>query len=130
VSGNFVYVAALENGLRIVDVSNPTSPTEVGFFATPGPARNVAVNGNYAYVSVGVAGLRILDVSDPANPSVVGAFNPTCTSAFSLCGYGIAVSGELAYFAMASRVCESSMSAIQPTPPKPVYSKPRKLLWK
>jgi len=34
ISGSYVYVIAGEDGLRIIDVSTPSSPQEVGFFKT------------------------------------------------------------------------------------------------
>ena len=37
--GNTAYVADLEAGLRVVDVSNPSSPTLVKTFDTSGAAR-------------------------------------------------------------------------------------------
>jgi hypothetical protein len=37
--------------LRVVDVSDPTAPVEVGSYNTPGEARGVAVVGQYAYVA-------------------------------------------------------------------------------
>jgi hypothetical protein len=37
--------------LRVIDVSNPSSPREVGFYDTPGWAYGVAVSGSYAYVA-------------------------------------------------------------------------------
>ncbi len=40
------YVAAGEGGVRILDVSNPTAPVEVGFYATPGPAWSITVVGD------------------------------------------------------------------------------------
>jgi hypothetical protein len=33
--GNYAYVAAFWSGLKIVDISNPTSPVEVGHWDTP-----------------------------------------------------------------------------------------------
>ena len=60
VAGNFAYVADGGDGLRIIDVSNPAIPTEVGFYDTPGSAAGVAVAGNYAYVADGGGGLVIL----------------------------------------------------------------------
>jgi hypothetical protein len=66
------YVAAWEDGLKIVDV-NPSSPTymnTIGAVITPGFAIDVAVSGNYAYVGDAdywdnFTGLRIIDI----NPS-------------------------------------------------------------
>jgi hypothetical protein len=43
----------IQAGLRVIDVSNPSSPREVGFYDTPGWASGVAVSGTYAYVADG-----------------------------------------------------------------------------
>jgi len=60
VSGSYAYAADATNGLRIVNISNPSSPTEVGFYETPGLAKQVAVSGKYVYVANDADGLIIL----------------------------------------------------------------------
>ena len=60
VSGSFAYVVDDTAGLRVIDVSNPISPTEIGFYDTPGWAYGVAVSGNLAYVADDDGGLLIL----------------------------------------------------------------------
>lgn len=67
------YVAAQGAGLRIVDVTNPAVPIEVGFYHTPGDAIDVAVANGLAYVAAFEGGLRIIDVSQPATPIEVGS---------------------------------------------------------
>ena len=62
VSGSYAYIVA-SGGLRIIDVSVPSSPTEVGFYDTRSWANSVYVSGPYAYVVDGDDGLRIIDVS-------------------------------------------------------------------
>jgi hypothetical protein len=57
--------------LRIVDVTDPESPAEVGLFVTRGEARAMAVSGRHAYV-VGPAGLQVIDVANPAAAVEVG----------------------------------------------------------
>ena len=70
VQGSYAFVAAWENGLRVVDISNPSSPSEVGFLEALSLARGVFVQGTVAIVFDG--GLRIVDVSNPASPRPVG----------------------------------------------------------
>ena len=60
VSGAYAYVADGSGGLRVVDVSDPASPREVGSYGTPLYAYGVAVSGAYAYVADGSGGLVIL----------------------------------------------------------------------
>lgn len=69
----YAYVAAQGTGLRIVDISNPAAPTEVGFYETPGDAVDIVVANELAYVAAFEGGLRIIDVSQPATPTEVGA---------------------------------------------------------
>ncbi|MDP8239588.1 MAG: choice-of-anchor D domain-containing protein, partial [Candidatus Hatepunaea meridiana] len=76
-SGDFVYLAdGAEHpaynrggygasGLRVIDVSDPENPEEVGFYNTPGKAKSVAVRGDFAFVADYYQGLRVIDVSDP-----------------------------------------------------------------
>ena len=64
-SGNYAYVAASTSGLRIIDISNPASPIEAGFYDTPGSVYAVAVSGSLVYVADGDCGLRILQFPIP-----------------------------------------------------------------
>jgi len=91
----YAYVADGEDGgLRVVDVSDPANPTEVGFYDTPGYAYGVAVAGGYAYVADGEdGGLRVVDVSDPTNPAEVGF----CDTLENDSARDVAVVGEYAY---------------------------------
>ena len=90
-AGNRAYGTAGAAGLGIVDVSDPTHPTALGFYKTGAAARDVAYAGSHAYVVYGDRGLRILDVSDPAHPTKVGelaGLSATCS---------VAVSGDHAF---------------------------------
>ncbi|MCK4406494.1 MAG: T9SS type A sorting domain-containing protein, partial [Bacteroidales bacterium] len=91
--GSYAYVADRADGLRIIDVSTPSSPVEVGFCDTIGYAYGVAISGIYAYVAAYEGGLRIIDVSTPSNPTETG-FYDTVNMAL-----GVAVSGNYAYVA-------------------------------
>ncbi|UCH33003.1 MAG: carboxypeptidase regulatory-like domain-containing protein, partial [Armatimonadota bacterium] len=80
-------------GLRVIDVSDPAAPLEVGFLDTPGTAYHVAVAGGYAYVADGASGLRVIDVSNAAAPVEVGSCHPPDLA------YGIALASGYAYVA-------------------------------
>jgi hypothetical protein len=82
INGNYAYVACgtafLDpvsglSGLSIIDISNPASPSEVGFYEWDNEAFGVAVSGNYAYLSTGY--VQIIDISNPADPTWVGCFS-------------------------------------------------------
>ncbi|MBC7259338.1 MAG: hypothetical protein H5T65_08820 [Chloroflexi bacterium] len=74
VSEGYAYVADGRGGLRIIDVSDPTNPTEVGAYAEIDTARYVAVGDSYAYV-VGGKRIWIIDISDPTHPTKAGEFD-------------------------------------------------------
>ena len=73
VVGKYAYIAAGVDGLRIVDVSDPQAPVEVGGCDTPGSAKDVSVCGSHAYVADGDGGLQVVDVSDPVHPAIVAS---------------------------------------------------------
>ena len=75
VSGNYAYLAdGAPGGLRIVNVSNPALPVSVGWYDTPGNAREVAVVGTTAYVA-DYYSLQVLDVSTVSAPRFLGSTN-------------------------------------------------------
>jgi hypothetical protein len=80
-------------GMRVIDISNPVSPVELGAVETPGYADNVEVVGDLAYVADGTAGLRVIDVSNPAIPVELGSIE---TPGFA---DDVEVVGDLAYVA-------------------------------
>ncbi len=77
-SGSMAYIAtSMATGaswLQIVDISDPSAPTQVGICRTPGVAQDVAVLGTLAFVADREAGLEVIDVSDPANPIGAGFY--------------------------------------------------------
>lgn len=77
-------------GLRILDLSDPTSPSMLSSFhtetATQLPpdggvyaASKSALEGDRAWVAWNSDGVRVLDLSDPSNPAEVGSFVPDDT---------------------------------------------------
>ncbi|MFQ5595075.1 MAG: LamG-like jellyroll fold domain-containing protein, partial [Anaerolineae bacterium] len=94
-------------GLRVVDVSNPASPRQVGAYDVPaGNPKDVAVSGGYAYVAWepgdpwgfgggGNGGLYVLDVSNPAGPHQVGTYDtPGGANSVAVSGDPSAGSGQ------------------------------------
>ncbi len=75
VVGELVYVATGTTGLHIVDVSDPTSPRDIGYLDTPGQAMDVAVAENFAYVADNDSGLRVINISNPVAPFEVASLS-------------------------------------------------------
>lgn len=73
VVGNRAYLA--DRGLRILDVSNPAAPVEMGYFDTPDITEGVAVEGGIAYLAIGSSGIFAVDVSDPSNVNLIAEYN-------------------------------------------------------
>lgn len=94
VSGIYAYVADAASGLRVVNISDPTNPTIVGTYNSPGAAYGVIVIGSTAYVADGGSGLAIVDITNPASPSLIGAYTTGFYNA-----YKVAISGSYAYVA-------------------------------
>jgi len=74
-SGNYVYMACGHDGLRIMDVSDPSNPQVIGLCADFNAERALAVSGKYAFCisrSIGVQ-LYVVDISYPSNPELVAS---------------------------------------------------------
>ena len=108
VQGNYAYIGVGQR-LVILDISDPSSPVEVGRTDIFPDAliSDIAVSGDYAYVADGESGLRIVNVANPAAPFEVGFYD---TSGWA---EGVAVVGDYAYVADA----ESGLRIVNVTNP-------------
>ncbi len=72
--GSRAYIADV--GFRVLDISDPENPVEVGFVSSDGvEGRGVALDATVAYVSYGKVGILAYDVSDPSDPMVVAKYD-------------------------------------------------------
>ncbi|MFC1514134.1 choice-of-anchor D domain-containing protein, partial [candidate division KSB1 bacterium] len=71
--GRYGYFALGEIGLRIDDLSNNWTVSEVK--TIPGSFSNIEVKNNYLYVRD--ADLRVYNITDPVNPELIGTYNET-----------------------------------------------------
>lgn len=72
--GNHVYVAANEQGLVILDVSNPQTPVQVSSITVQGSVTQLTINSNKAYLTCGAQGIAIVDISNPLLPVQIGQY--------------------------------------------------------
>ncbi len=93
IADDTVYIAADREGVQMVNVSDPLSPTLISSLAVPGRVTDIQVREGRAYVAAGSAGVHVLDVSSPVSPTLVGSVD-TAGSALAL-----QVSGDMAYVA-------------------------------
>lgn len=76
INGNYAYIANDASGMIIIDVSNPSSPQQVGIRASGERTRGVYVSGTYAYMAdFWWGGLQIVDVSNPSSPVYQGGYH-------------------------------------------------------
>ena len=89
----YAYVT-VEDGMRIIDISDPKNPGEVGFIdlGTDGNVHDIVVDGKYAYLSdYSGKGLAIVDIDDPHAPVLAGS----CSAGAYV--YGIYLEGDYVY---------------------------------
>lgn len=98
VDGDYAYVIdSVVNQpywLRVIDVSSPAAPIEVGAVQIGTLAWRVVVDGDYVYVANNDSGLRIIDISDPTQPIQVGQYP-------ALSVWDVVLQGDYAYVASA-----------------------------
>lgn len=100
--GNYAYIASANNGLEIIDVSDPTDPVHEKFIGDgDGGAHlsyphSIVVSGNCAYVT-GPQSLEVLDISSPANPVHRGSLVNDDGGAVIGLSPSVSVSGNYAY---------------------------------
>lgn len=85
---SLLLVSAGSGELRLVDISRPSAPRQLGALPIAGQIHDAVLLGDLALLA-GEAGFSIVDVSNPANPSRIAGYN-TAGSA-----YRVAASGGL-----------------------------------
>jgi hypothetical protein len=68
---DYAYISGY-SGDKIIDISNPAAPIEVGQFTVPGSPSDMICRGSYIYATVYDQGLQILSIADRVNPQWVG----------------------------------------------------------
>ncbi len=71
IQNDLAFIANEEQGLEILDVSNPTQPTKISSIKTKGFARDVLVLNNFSYVSQLFRGVAVIDIENPYQPVYV-----------------------------------------------------------
>jgi len=81
VVGDYAYVACADSGVRILDISDMTNPTEVGVYRTDHRATRISVYGERLYVvdspPADWGGVDVVDITNPAAPVLLGEFEPS-----------------------------------------------------
>ncbi|MBD3271690.1 MAG: T9SS type A sorting domain-containing protein [Elusimicrobia bacterium] len=88
VQGDYAYVAAGIRGVKIINISNPYSPENVGLYNNE--CYYLYVQGEFAYVCTG-KNLHIVNITDPSDPIFISQYPASGTC------YGVSVSNDIAY---------------------------------
>jgi fibronectin type 3 domain-containing protein len=88
-TSGLAYVASMEFGLAVVDVSDAAHPRATGGAVPSFYGERVAVSGSLAVLTGNTLGLYVVDVGDRTDPRVVGTLAGTMK--------GVALSGSYAY---------------------------------
>ncbi len=82
VSGNHAFFSSYNHpGLAVLDISDPSSPTLLDEFDTPGTVMDIFIAGENryvgmnAYVADGDSGLQIVNILFPRNPSIITSYD-------------------------------------------------------
>jgi hypothetical protein len=74
VCGGIAYLAEPDNGVEVIDVTNPARPQKLTTVDGTRGACDVHVHDEYLYVARHEAGIAILDISDKRSPKLIGSF--------------------------------------------------------
>lgn len=95
IHGDYAFVAEWGHpALLVMDISDPTNPTQVASLDLPDAAAGLTISGNYLYIAdVYAGGLQVVDITVPAVPTPVGSYitPDPCRD--------VAVDGDYAYVA-------------------------------
>ncbi|MBS1262384.1 MAG: hypothetical protein MAG453_01735 [Calditrichaeota bacterium] len=122
--GKHVFIAEMDMGLRIVDITDKENPETVSTLALGGLCNDVTVDlgEEVAYVAAGYDGIWVVDISDYANPFVITNYDTDGHSD------GLAIDLEMNLLFNCDR--ESSFDIIDVTvPAEPVEYFTYELLW-
>jgi hypothetical protein len=77
VDGDYAYVTNQNDGLKIVNITDPSNPHIIGTYDTAGTAQSVFVSGEYAFIADGAGdafsiNFLIINITDPTNPISTG----------------------------------------------------------
>ncbi len=75
IAGDLAYVADGANGLQIFNISDPTTPTIIGFYNTSMVAEDVFVTGDYVLVADQNNGLWVINSTNPSTLTVIDFYN-------------------------------------------------------
>jgi hypothetical protein len=105
VDSGYACVTDINGSLRVISISDPAHPYEVGHYDTTCSYRHPAiVSGSYVYLADAGFGVHVISIADPAHPAEVGFLNTPATIG------GIAVACQYAYMAAGTELLVVSVA--------------------
>ncbi|MFX1282550.1 MAG: Ig-like domain-containing protein [Promethearchaeota archaeon] len=89
IDGNYAYIADGNQGLQILNITDPSTPVLTWTCNTSGFAQNVAVSGHHAFIADGDQGLQIVDIV--ASPTIISTYDTPGTA------YDVFVDGNIVF---------------------------------
>jgi len=74
VVNGYAYILVYDQYIRVMDVSDETTITQVGSYPMASRPFEMAVKDEFAFINAGNKNLEILDISSPAQPRLVASF--------------------------------------------------------
>lgn len=111
VNGTHAYLGAMESGVIVLDVGDPTDiqfvsayqpdPSWPGIAGYDPQARGMALSGNALFLAYDAGGLRAIDIGDPTAPVQIGQYVNPALPLFTPPAYNnLVVLGDRAYVAV------------------------------
>jgi hypothetical protein len=75
----FLFIPAWEDGLHVVNISDPSSPATVSHTMTDvlaGPGIDAALSGDQLYVARAESGIAVFDIIQTDQPGLIGQYSP------------------------------------------------------
>lgn len=76
IKDGIAYIANQDQGLEIVNISNPNKPEKLACLKTISSALEIHVKDDFVYVSQSTLGVAIINVQNPKNPLLVANIKP------------------------------------------------------
>ena len=81
----YVYMAAVNHDLVVVDVRDPSTPRIAATLSLPGDSMDVRLHGDFAYLAQEPIGVAVVDIASPAAPRELSIVElPGCPHALAL----------------------------------------------
>lgn len=116
ISNGYAYLALGEFGVRVMDISNPDQPVELGKFDTLGYAQGLTSQGDKLYVADGNNGLLVLETSNPAGLKLLWRYGAPADAR------AVALRGDYLYIADAAKGLYILKTAQFPPNPEEKFS--------